>query len=123
MNSAANQNKVSPRLCVDIPSTRLLQRQTQAHQPFSAQTKGVIFVHWRTGNQPKQVKSGNNPMWRKVSSKSEQKSPPLFASLSKQDRMQLLQHHSFALWLLVPHILHLRVESCTISMRFNYAGM
>lgn len=51
-----------------------------------------------------------------------QKLLPLFASLWKLGRMHLLQHPSFALGLLIPPILHLRVESSTISMRFSYAG-
>lgn len=38
---------------LDIPEVHPLKRLTKEHQSCSGQIKGVIFEHWKAGNQPK----------------------------------------------------------------------
>lgn len=53
LNSIVDQKKISPRLCRLYLRLTHSRKLTKAHQPCSGQIKGVVFEHWKAGNQPK----------------------------------------------------------------------
>lgn len=121
LNSAVNQNRVSPRLCVGhtfgfsppgtdrSTSTLLSSDYTSCLWALEKRKLTKIGKKWE------------QPSVEKSSSKVRTEVTTAVCKPVEAGQDGITQHHSFALWLLILHILHLRVEPSTIFMRFNYA--